>query len=249
MTLERFVRFEWEIEEGAGFPHLQRSPSSNTRRFFNWWGLIEAAEREALKDVLARIGAMGLGYAVTGQMPLDNLTYKRWIENGFLGRAATGKLTLMPLRLMKNAISADINAGHTTFPGLDADEVRMVHETASARAPDLRKLIKPAFAERLGLAPSNQGGGDWDYLPKDGSQDLRVHIDFGGMTAQLRYWAACRDPDSGRALRRVNFEQMLGLQHAWDWITAEGAIDAVELLCDEIDFLRALPARLAALGL
>jgi hypothetical protein len=104
-------------------------------------------------------------------------------------------------------------------------------------------MIKPVFHDRLGLVGRNQRDGDVSYEREDGM--LKVRLDFDGSSDQLHYSVTAANPSSGRRIAMATYEGLLGLISGWDWITEDGAPDAVELLVELVNLIQTLPGKLA----
>ena len=226
-----------DAEVAAGFPLLGRVPSSNVRRFLDYYRELSAADAAALREALADRGALALRPVHSRALSSDLApAYERW-TNAMLSAQFASSPRHQPLRLAKNIVGAGL-AGEW---GLDADAAKQLAETKTATATLLRKLIKPLFADRFGLVGRNDRGGNWSYDRAEGS--LKVRIDFGGRSDQLRYWVTATDPASGQRVAMATYEGLLGLIGGWDWIVEEEAADAIDLLAELVGLIATLPQR------
>jgi hypothetical protein len=72
-----------------------------------------------------------------------------------------------------------------------------------------------------------------------------VSIDYGGMSAQLRYALDLDCPTRRLSFKRMSLERMLGVGFAdWDFLTVDNLDQKVELLGDLVAYAAALPERL-----
>jgi hypothetical protein len=235
----RLTRELVEAEAAAGFPRLARVPSSTVRHFLDYYRELSATEAATLRAALADRGALALQPARGPAALAPDLAaaYERWasarVAAGF-GRGAR----YQSLRLAKNVVGA-VLAGEWS---LDRETAERLAETKTATAAQLRKLIKPVFAERFGLVGRNQHGGDWSYEREDDS--LKIRLDFGGRSDQLRYWVTATDSTSRRRVAMTTYEGLLGLFGGWDWIVEDEATDAVDLLAELVAAIESLPQKL-----
>jgi hypothetical protein len=210
-----------EAEAAAGFPRLDRVPSSTVRHFLDYYRELPAAEAATLREALAARGALALQPARGAALAADlAAAYERWTQAKIRAGFEEGA-RYQPLRLAKN--------------------MGVVDDTNAATAAQLRKLIKPVFRDRLGLAGRNERGGNWTYEREDAS--LKVRVDFGGRTDQLRYAVTAIDAASGRRVAMASYEGLLGLFGGWDWIPEAEAANAVDLLVELVEIVESVPQR------
>jgi hypothetical protein len=101
----------------------------------------------------------------------------------------------------------------------------------SVKAPDLRREVHSVLWSVLGARPSKIGGGDWDYEGTINGSRVKVSIDYGGRSAQLRYNVAIQSTEPPVTLERVGFEVLLGVGHGdWDFIVEENLSDSMALI-------------------
>ena len=235
----RLTRELVEAEAAAGFPRLGRVPSSTVHHFLDYHHELPAPEAATLRAALADRGALALQpvRAPVALAPELAAAYERW-TNARIGVGFARGARYQSLRLAKNVVGAAL-AGEWS---LDPETSLQLAETRTATAPQLRKLIKPVFAERFDLVGRNQRGGDWSYEREDGS--LKVRLDFGGRSDQLRYWVSAADSTSGKPVAMATYEGLLGLFGGWDWIVEAEAPDAVDLLAELVTVIESLPQKL-----
>jgi hypothetical protein len=234
----RITRELVEAEAAAGFPRLARVPSSTVRHFLDYYRELSAADAATMRAALAERGAFALQPMRGPALPPELApAYERW-TNAKIAAGLERGARYQPLRLAKNIVGAGL-AGESH---LDGETERRLADTNAATATQLRKLIKPVFNDRFGLAGRNERGGNWSYTREDGS--LKVRIDFGGRSDQLRYSVTATDPASGGRVAMATYEGLLGLFGGWDWIVEEEAAGAVELLGELVGVVESLPQRL-----
>jgi hypothetical protein len=234
----RITRELVETEVAAGFPRLGRVPSSTVRHFLDYYGELSAADAATVRAALAERGALALQPARGSGLSAELApAYERW-TNAKIAAGFERSGRYQPLRFAKNIVGAGF-AGELK---LDAETARGLLETKAATATQLRKLIKPVFSDRFGLVGRNERGGNWSY--ERGDRSLKVRIDFGGRSDQLRYSVTATDSTSGGRVAMATYEGLLGLFGGWDWIVEEEAASAVDLLADLVGVVESLPQKL-----
>jgi hypothetical protein len=227
-----------EAEVAAGFPRLGRVPSSTVRHFLDYYRELSAADAATMRAALADRGALALRPARDAALsPELDPAYQRW-TNAKIAAGFERSAGYQPLRLAKNIVGAGL-AGESN---LDRETAKELVETKAATAAQLRKLIKPVFSDRFGLVGRNERGGNWTYEREDRS--LKVRIDFGGRSDQLRYSVTATDSASGGRVAMATYEGLLGLFGGWDWIVEEETAGAVDLLAELVGVIESLPQKL-----
>ena len=234
----RIARELVDAEVAAGFSRLGRVPSSTVRHFLDYYRELSEADAATLRAALADRGALALRPARGPALSPDLASvYQRWTNAKIVAGFERGG-RYQPLRLAKNIVGAGL-AGESN---LDHETAKRLAETRAATAAQLRRLIKPVFNDRFGLVGRSERGGNWSYERED--RPLKVRIDFGGRTDQLRYSVTATDSASGGRVAMASYEGLLGLFGGWDWIVEEEAAGAVDLLAELVGVIEALPQRL-----
>jgi hypothetical protein len=87
--------------------------------------------------------------------------------------------------------------------------------------------------------------GNWDYEGTCNSSRVKVSVDYGGRSAQLRYAVGVQSIEPPVTLDRAGFEVALGAGLGdWDFIVEENLGDSVALLSDLVRYVAELPRRL-----
>jgi hypothetical protein len=234
----RIARELVDAEVAAAFPRLGRIPSSTIRHFLDYYRELSEADAATLRAALADRGAFALRPApATVISPEPAPLYQRW-TNAKIRAAFERGGRYQPLRLAKNIVGA----GLARESNLDLETAKRLAVTKAATAAHLRRLIKPVFSDRFGLVGRSERGGNWSYERDDRS--LKVGIDFGGRSDQLRYWVTATDGASGARVAMATYEALLGLFGGWDSIVEEEAAGAVDLLAELVGVIESLPERL-----
>ena len=237
-TAARITRELVKAEAAAGFPRLARIPSSTVRHFLDHYRELSAADAATMRAALAERGALALQPARGRALPPELApAYERWTNTKIAAGFERGA-RYQPLRLAKNIVGAGL-AGESN---VDGETAKRLTETKAATSAQLRKLIKPVFSDRFRLVGRNERGGNWSYVREDGS--LKVRIDFGGRSDQLRYSVTATDAASGGRVAMATYEALLGLFAGWDWIVEEEAASAVDLLAELVGVIESLPQKL-----
>lgn len=233
-------------EKENGFPTIGRLPSTEARKFIDYANGLPADRWAVLSSTLARRGSSWLIQS-DNQFPYTEIsaafTENEKSELDSYHRASLtfgGAGRYMPLRLLKMSVGADKSARTPEeFAGLP-DWIRAADSIETAKAADLRKLLKPVMGE-LGFAGKNGRGGNWVYAKSDERFDYKVALDFGGRTDQLRYRVGLR-PKAGPRLAGLSLEGLLGFGNGhWNYIVAEEAQASMRLLGEIVRELIGIP--------
>ena len=215
--LQQFVRTLIDAEAASDYALASRIPSTRTWKTLDYIKTLEASERNSLFDAFA---ANGVFYLRPDRDPrlhahkAGHPGYQRFVD---------GMLRLSGPKYMG---------------------VRMMAGPATTKAPAIRRAVKEALAERFNAKAENSGGGDWKYFGESRGRHFEIHIDFGGMTDQLRYEVFFEDPDTAIRAVRLNYESLTGLGFGrWDSLTAANLQESVTLLGDLVEKLVMIPGK------
>lgn len=117
----------------------------------------------------------------------------------------------------------------------------------SVKAPELRKRVRAALRP-LGYTRTDQlDGGDWVYCCSLGGREFRVHVDYGGHHAQLRYGVTLHEFQDTHPRLQFCFEEALGFGHGqWDFIIEQTVDDSFALFTEVVRYCVELPDRIRA---
>jgi len=220
-------------ERDAGFPTLSRIPSSTVKRFLTFYATLGQEDAVRWSNfTLSRIPLMFLEKWQPTSSPEDAAWFKECLDASF---AHFWGWDTLGLRELKNAVSLSesAKAGPLDISWIPLDRIDWLRSLQTAKAADLRRILKALFNDKLGLHPENKGGGCWAYSPEHGEDGLVVHLDFGGRGSQLRYDVQVRDCASDACGRRLSFEAILGVTSiGWEWIEEATAQQSCEMLTE-----------------
>jgi hypothetical protein len=228
-----FFRSEFEAEERAGFPRLSLVPDTYVRRFLRYFRDLPGSDAELLKSAISKVASRSFEPA---EHPIQ-LTDAERLSLDQLGNAKVqfAGWQFISLKLLKMGMQVPDDVRHW----LDGITV--------CKAPELRKLVKHAFATRFGFEAKKMGGGYWVYHRPDGICPFEVEIDYGGRWGQqLRYAVRFGKPTRESQPKRLLFEGVLGAGLGWwDFITDSTADRDIALLVDLVEYAANIPVRLA----
>src|SRR5262249_28131560 len=99
-----------------------------------------------------------------------------------------------------------------------------------AKAPLLKKLVKPLLQGLLCAKEEKMPGGTMKY---DGALDgtsIKVRVDYAARDVQMIYTVSVPDPERKVVLIGSNYEHFFGMGGVWDYLTEENAASSVGLL-------------------
>jgi hypothetical protein len=111
----------------------------------------------------------------------------------------------------------------------------------SVKAPELRRRVRAAL-KPFGYSRVDALG---DYHCHQVDRDFSVNVDFGGRSAQLRYYVSFPEFQQVRHLNRFGFEHALGFGFQdWDFIVEENVDDVFALFTEVVAYSVELPERI-----
>ena len=261
-NIATLLRSDFAQEASAGFPILARIPCTAIIKFLDYLEEQPPSNREALLDVLARLGAMKfLPLPLISREYQDLRTsdpaYARFWAAMQSERFAHGyryegvKMTRMMVRDPETvAAVAKIRATLDWQPRDDppaslVPDPDLTHLNP-AKAPLLRKLVKQAFTRLFAAETKKLPGGETGYTGTIQGANLTAWVDFGSMSAQLRYGVSIPDEQRRIFVSRVSYEDLWIPNLGWDYLTEQNATASIDLLGEQIGYLARLANRIVS---
>jgi hypothetical protein len=256
------VRDYMHAEAEAGYPLLRRIPSTHATFCFDYLENISPHERAELLDARARINALGLLFTPAAQKEIvqlvnSNPALLRYRDARMHGPLAMG-LRYQSIRMAKATLNdaqsvAMMQQTRSTLGYVPRDDAPVpvvndadVTRLHPARAPQLKKLVKPLLQGLLGARQEKLPGGTMKY---DGALDgtpLNVRIDYAARDTQMIYAVSIPDPERKVAVIGTTYEHWFGMGGGWDYLTEENAETSVGLLPELLRRLLALRNQVAS---
>src|SRR5262245_16493637 len=240
------IREHMREEADAGYPLLRRIPSTHATACFDYLESISPADRKELLEARARVAALGFVLTPPAQQEIlqlvnSSLALVKYREAMLQGPLAMG-LRYQSIRMAKAVLN-------------DAESVTMMRQTRStlgyvprddapvplvndpdvsklhpAKAPQLKKLVKPLLQGLLGAKEEKMRGGTMKY---DGALDgtpVKVRVDYAARDVQMIYAVSIPDPERKVIVIGKGYEHFFGMGGGWDYITEENAEASIGLL-------------------
>lgn len=259
-TVTAFLRADLGAEAAAAFPRLRRVPSTDVIWFLDYFAGQERAEREALLDGLAGLGALAFFPREAGPREVQELEGRHPAFARFraprnrMGYKGGTRYTDVKMLNMDRGMR-DINYYHPDWvknasplafeprPDLLPD----LSALKPAKAPLLRKLVDAALARRFAPQKEKLAGGSCKYSGPYGDGRLTVWVDFGArFTGQLVYGVSMAKAGYQVPVMRVSYERLWDANLGWDYLTEENAPRSIDFLAEQVANLADLADRLNA---
>ena len=240
------IREHMQAEADAAYPLLRRIPSTHAIAWFDYLESVSPAEREELLEAHARVAALGFvltpsAQQETLQLVNSNPALVKYREAMLRGPLAMG-LRYQSIRMAKAVLNdaqsvAMMQQTRSTLgyvprddapvPLVNDPDVRKLHP---AKAPQLKKLVKPLLQGLLGAREEKMPGGTMKY---DGAFDgtpVKVRVDYAARDVQMIYGVSIPDAERKVAVIGSTYEDLCGIGGGWDYITEENADVSIGLL-------------------
>jgi hypothetical protein len=243
--IHQFLIDEFSSEVSHGLPRLKKIPDTSVQGFLLYFSELEPMDQRALIEVLTRrsIHFFFPQDAASIYSETDgDLHYQRyhdaWRERPEMRPEGARALKTIASLWKKGLFPPGVPAPPSGY-------LEMAESIEPARAAQIRKSVKNLFAQ-IGIGQvENLGGGEWLYEGQIGTSPVAVTIDYGGMTAQLRYEVDLDCSSRALSFKGISFERLLGVGLGdWDLLTVNNLDEKVRLLGDLVAYIAALPERL-----
>jgi hypothetical protein len=240
------IRDHMHAEADAGFPLLQRIPSTRATACFDYLESISPAEREELLEARARVAALGLVLTPPGQQELlhlvnSNPALVKYREAMSRGPLTTG-LRYQSIRMAKAVLNdaqsfAMMQQSRSTLGYVPRDDAPMplvndadITQLHPAKAPQLKRLVKPLLQDLLGVKEEKMPGGTMKYDGALIGTPVEVRVDYAARDVQMIYAVSIPDSERKVVVIGTGYEHFFGLGGGWDYLTEENADASIGLL-------------------
>jgi hypothetical protein len=240
------IRDDMHAEADADYPLLRRIPSTHATACFDYLESISGAEREELLRARARVAALGFVLTPPAQQEILQLVnsnpalvkYRKAMSQGPLAMGLRYQSIRMAKAMLNDAQSvAMMQQTRSTLSYVPRDDAPMplvndadVTKLHPAKAPQLKKLVKPLLQGLLGAKEEKMPGGTMKY---DGAFDgtaVKVRVDYAARDVQMIVAVSIPDPERKVVVIGTGYEHFFGMGGGWDYITEENADESVRLL-------------------
>jgi hypothetical protein len=240
------VREHIHAEADAGYPLLRKIPSTDATVYFDYLESISPAKRDDLLEAQARMFALGFVPTPGARHEIDRLLKSNPALLQYRDARTRGPLAMglryQSIRMAKAMLSdaqsvALMRQTRSTLDYVPRDDapVPLVNDTDvtrlhPAKAPLLKKLVKPLLQGLLDAKEKKTPGGTLNY---DGALDgtpVTVRVDYAARDKQMIYAVTIPDPDRKIVLVGSTYEHFFGMGGGWDYIIEENAESSVGLL-------------------
>jgi len=241
------VRDYMHAEADAGYPLLRRIPSTHATACFDYLESISPTEREEFLDAHARVTALGFVLTPATQQEILQLVesnpgivkYRNAKQQGPFAMGLRYQSIRMAKAILNDAQSvAMMRQTRSTLGYLPRDDAPVplvndpdVTKLHPAKAPQLKKLVKPLLQGFLGAREEKMPGGTMKYDGVLDQTSVTVRIDYAGRDVQMIYSVSIPDTERKVVVIGTTYERFFGIGGTgWDYITEENAAASIGLL-------------------
>jgi hypothetical protein len=250
------IRDHMHAEADAGYPLLRRIPSTHATARFDYLESVSPAERDELLEAHARVAALGFAPTPSAQQQIlqlvnSNPALVKYRDARSRGALAMG-LRYQSIRMAKAVLNdaqsvAMMQQTRSTLTSVPRDDAPVplvndadVSKLHPAKAPQLKKLVKPMLQGVLGVKEEKMPGGTMKY---DGALDgtqVKVRVDYAARDVQVIFAVSIPDPERKIVVVGTGYEHFFGMGGGWDYLTEENAEASINLLPELLRRLVAL---------
>ena len=245
--LQALVESIIHAEIASDFSLLRRVPSTRTWTSIDVFLALPAERRVRLIEALSARGVDVLrpGRPRLGVAALESPAREEF--DRFLNALASANTDgrYWDVRTLRSFL-ADARSPHPELY-VPEETIRRAEAIRPTKATEIRKVVKEVVGRRFAARAEKGGGADWRYHGTCEGVPFILWIDCGGRSDQLRYAVSVTDEAAGIPLMRVSYENLLGFGlGGWDFVTQDNLQESVELLCELVRRVVAIPSAIAS---
>ena len=244
--LQNFFRTEIETEVQSGFARLARIPDSYVASRLQYYHSLGESDRLAFLDCSAYWASVNYGFLVNAPRvnPTDHPFFDKWSSGPRWNTDWENLKSVPALRAVVQQYKIDQNRKGTS--GITKAQFERASSIRSVKAPELRKRVRSALRP-LGYYKAEKSG-DHIYWCKQKDVEFFVDVDYGGMSAQLRYSVVRPEFKDVHPLSQFRFERAMGFGFGdWDYILEENVDASFSLFAEVVQYSFELPDRIKSL--
>jgi hypothetical protein len=238
MNPKSVIRDLLEAEFASDFRFVRRIPSTETWKTLACVDALDPGQRDTLFDVLAE--RTGCGFQPGADFERQRELVRHPVYQRFVAeRAQAYPWKYADPRYLRGVL--DIRRQYqatqaaplppSDFGAIPLVEVESAEPPTTVRAPEIRREVKRALADRFNARPAKWGGGVWIYPGEYDGRPFTLSLDYGGNFHKLRYGISPGHVD--RPTIGMTWEGMLGLGTGhWDFVCEHNLAPSVTLLGD-----------------
>ena len=245
-AVKKLLRAEFQREQASDFELLRRIPSTEVRKFLDYFSTLDSAGKTALSEAMGQTAFL-IFFPYDGKLPYDagNAAYRRYVD-------AMGRMWGWRYYGVRDAARVDITMlekqqqQHPHFPV--TDEIRSWLENLTpSKSTEIRRLVKLAFAQIIVRLDVSHQGGLWHYYGDLNGRPIHINMDYHQKLAQFDYGIEhpYQAHQPGMLRLDMSYEQLMGLSCRWDCVERANLGQSIAVLKDLVlrcaEFINALP--------
>jgi hypothetical protein len=234
-----FFRREFAAEERSGFSRLSRVPDTRVMAKLACYRALSQSDKLAFADCCAHWSYSCYGFVVDAPRIEHRMHpfFEQWKSLGTWNKPDSVPV----LRAAMQEYKCDMARGIRSH--VSREEFEYASSIQPIKAAELRKRARAAL-KPFGYYKIDELG---YYCCRQEDREFRVHIDYGGLTAQFRYVVVRPEFKEIHPLSQFRFERALGFGSGdWDFIVEENVDDVFVLFAEVVAYSYALPDRIRA---
>lgn len=241
--LQEFFRSEIETEVQSGFARIERIPDSHVQSNLNYYRSLGQSDRTAFLECSAYWASVHYGFVINTpkMVPTAHPFFDKWSSGPQWNTNWDNVKSVPHFRAMVQQYKID---QHRNAPSsVTRSQFERASSIRSVKAPELRKRARAALRP-LGYYKLEKLG-SYMYWCKQERCEFFVDIDYGGLSAQLRYSVVRPEFEGVHPLSQFRFERAMGFGLGdWDYIVEENVDDVFSLFAEVVQYSFDLPEKI-----
>jgi hypothetical protein len=247
-AVRKFLRDEFRREQESNFALLRRIPSTDVRKFLDYFLALNKSDQSALAEGLAQHALVSFFSSMPNAFEASNAAFRQYLDAKC--QMSGWKYTSVPaMRSMLAVAKQDPNSQTANY--LTKKMREQIDAIKPVKSTEIRKVIKLALSQLFVPLTVKRGGWvAWNYCGIHQGNEVCVSIDTGSRSRQLEYGVSVEHKKHGimfGGLGCLNYERVMGLSFAWwDCLERSNLDQSIALLKDLVIYCAEIPNRLPA---
>lgn len=237
-----FLRGEFRRERESGFSLLKRIPSTDVRKFIDYFSSLNEQDKETLSEAMVHRALCDFSPPAPNPYETGNVALEQYRN----AMCLMGEIEYWSVREQRLALAVAKAEPQSRFGRFMTDEIRQkIAAIKPVKSAEIRKVVKLALSHLFVPMEITHSGEQWHYEGVCNGNNICVTAIYAARYHQFEYEISVQNKKRRITLGRLNYERIMGLAAAWwDCLEQSNLDQSIALFRDFVVYCADIPDRL-----